>query len=156
MQGKFDSILELPASGKLRIKGPIKAKDDKISGAQVMFLIVQGKGLNAVTVEGMGAWDGTVNDDGEGEWTGDVDRTGLLPRDPNRPDAPRTAGDLKEGTARGIAFAIAADEGEIVPNDDPTPDTPWRFDPPSIQAVTWCAHFKFVAPGSSPTQGAES
>jgi hypothetical protein len=140
MHGKFDSTIPLPAAGNLTIKGPFDPGGDDITRARVLFIIVQGKGTEAVTVEGMGVWTA-----GHDEWIAtNVSRTGELPKGTGTKD-------LALGSARGIALAISVQAGKLVPDLEAETEAteeqtapPVRFDPPAIGAVTWCAHFMFT------------
>jgi hypothetical protein len=123
MVGMFHRRLQLPAAGDIPIAGPFTPdRGEKAKKAKILFLIVQGDGPNAVTAQGEGEWKAG----GQNEWTGKVKRRGALP-----------GGKLKSldrGLARGIALAIVVKPGKL---------TGARFDPPMIQALTWCSDFEF-------------
>ncbi len=124
MNGMFHRILPLGSAGKVAIAGKFTPdRNEKAQVAKVLFLVVQGNGPNAVTVEGEGQWVAG----GPNEWTGKVSRTGPL--------AGGGTGSLVQGFARGIALAIVVKPGKL---------TGSRFDPPTIQALTWCSDFEFV------------
>jgi hypothetical protein len=131
--GQFDDTLILPANGGvIDVKGPLKVDDNPeidgdITGAVIHFLIIQGEGNNTVTAIGQGHW--SRPDD---KWTAQ------LPADAGEhPD--KSPGmfstDVQDGRARGIGLAIAIKAGKVKDG---------AFIPPSFQALTWCADFKFV------------
>jgi hypothetical protein len=126
--GRFDRRLPLPAQGRITIKGPFNPQDRAVDAAKVLFLIVQGEDQDAVIVNGEGMWRRGSG----GDWTGTVPRRG-----------PRVGGQgegtLQQGLARGIALSIVIKPGKVF-------DGGRRFDPPTIEALTWCADFQFVEP----------
>jgi hypothetical protein len=126
--GRFDRKLPLPRQGRVPVKGPFKPQDPAVNAAKVMFLIVQGEGKDAVIVEGEGSWnraDGT-------DWNGIVDRRG-------KRVGGQGLGTLKLGLARGIALSVVIKPGSVF-------DRGRKFDPPTIESLTWCADFQFVEP----------
>jgi hypothetical protein len=126
--GRFDRKLPLPRSGRVTIKGPFNPQDSKVDSAKVLFLIVQGEGAEAVIVEGEGTWNrGTGN-----EWSGTTARSG-------KHAGGGGTGRLHHGLARGIAHSVVVKPGK-------TFDRGRKFDPPTIEALTWCADFEFVEP----------
>ena len=132
MTGQFDDTLTLPASGSIEVKGPLQVDDvidSDIKSAVIHFLIVQGEGDDAVTAVGQGHWARPAS-----EWTAELPvDAGRLPDDPDTPVTFST--DVQNGTARGIGLAIAIKPGKVRNR---------TFVPPAIQALTWCAEFKFV------------
>jgi hypothetical protein len=125
MHGQFDSPITLPTdpTKQVDISGPLHDVDPKATKARVLFLVIQGDGDNAVTVEGEGTW---LRGSEDTPWFGRVDRKGK-----------RAAGGmatLEAGPARGIALAIALKDGELVGG---------HFIPPSIEALTWCVNIEF-------------
>jgi hypothetical protein len=123
--GMFHRQLPLPPTGDIPVAGPFTPdRGEKAKAAKVLFLIVQGNGPNAVTVEGEGRWIAG----GANEWTGKVKRRGALPGG--------ASASLTQGLARGIAMAIVVKPGRLTGGR--------RFDPPTIQALTWCSDFEFV------------
>jgi hypothetical protein len=126
--GKFDRKLPLPSSGRVTIKGPFNPQDNKVDAAKVLFLIVQGEGEDAVICDGEGTWERANGD----EWSGMIDRRGKYAGGEGK-------GPLRLGLARGIALSIVIKPGK-------TFDRGRKFDPPTIEALTWCADFEFVAP----------
>jgi hypothetical protein len=126
--GRFDRELPLPSSGRITIKGPFNPQDNKVDGAKVLFLVVQGEGEDAVIVDGEGTWERANGN----EWSGTIARRGTHV-------GGEGTGPLTLGLARGIALSVVIKPGK-------TFDHGRRFDPPTIEALTWCADFKFVAP----------
>jgi hypothetical protein len=126
--GKFDRELPLPRTGRIPMKGPFKPQDRAVDAAKVLFLIVQGEGEEAVIVNGEGTWNRDNGDD----WTG------MAPRSGPRAGGQGT-GTLQLGPARGIALSVVIKPGRVF-------DRGRHFDPPMIEALTWCADFEFVAP----------
>jgi hypothetical protein len=129
MRGQFDPELTLPddPTKRVTISGPLQEVDPKDTEAAVLFLIVQGEGRNALTVQGTGRWRrGSSSNDPP--WSGTVKREGKTVV--GRPKK------LKTGKARGIGLAIVVKPGNL--------DESGEFVPPSIEALTWCADFKFV------------
>ena len=130
MHGKFNKQLTLPASGDIDVRGPFTPDYDE-KEAIVHFLLIQGgedhksPADQTVTVIGQGRWT-----EGEAEWSGMVSPKGRLPSG--------AEGWLHPGLARGIGLAIAVKPETL------TDDSPPKFDPPSFQALTWCADFHFV------------
>jgi hypothetical protein len=126
--GKFDRELPLPRQGRIPIKGPFKPQDPAVDAARVLFLIVQDEGEDAVIVNGEGIWNRANGTD----WSGAAPRSG--PR-----AGGHGTGSLHLGPARGIALSIVIKPGRVF-------DRGRKFDPPMIEALTWCADFEFVAP----------
>jgi hypothetical protein len=126
--GRFDRKLPLPRSGRIPIKGPFNPQDRGVDAARVLFLIVQGEDEDAVIVNGEGTWERENGND----WSGTAPRSG-----------PRVGGHgngtLQLGLARGIALSVAIKPGKVF-------DRGRKFEPPAIEALTWCADFHFVEP----------
>lgn len=126
--GRFDRKLPLPRQGRVTVKGPFNPQDRGVDGGRVLFMIVQGDDGEAVVVNGEGTWDRSKGT----EWSGTAPRSG-----------PRVnghgTGTLTLGLARGIALSVVIKPGKVF-------DRGRRFDPPTIEALTWCADFEFVAP----------
>jgi hypothetical protein len=126
--GRFDRELPLPRQGRITVKGPFKPQDLAVDAAKVLFLIVQGEGEDAVIVNGEGTW----NRENGTDWTGSAPRSG--------PHAGgHGTGTLHLGLARGIAVSVVIKPGKVFGRGR-------KFDPPSIEALTWCADFDFVEP----------
>ena len=128
--GRFDRKLPLPSSGRIPIKGPFNPQDGKVDSAKVLFLIVQGEGDDAVIVDGEGTW----NRENGTEWSGTTARRG-------RHAGGKGTGQLHHGLARGIALSVVIKPGK-------TFDRGRKFDPPTIESLTWCADFEFVEPAA--------
>jgi hypothetical protein len=126
--GRFDRRLPLPSSGRITVKGPFNPQDNKVDSATVLFLIVQGEGEDAVIVDGEGTWNRANGN----EWSGTTDRRG-------KHVGGEGTGRLHPGLARGIALSVVIKPAK-------TFDRGRKFDPPTIEALTWCADFEFVAP----------
>ena len=124
--GRFDRRLPLPRQGRIPIKGPFNPQDRAVDAARVQFLIVQGEDENAVIVNGEGSWHRARGND----WRGQPLEAGLAFRATERERFGR-------GLARGIALAVVIKPGKVF-------DRGRRFDPPSIESLTWCADFHFV------------
>jgi hypothetical protein len=134
--GRFDRKLPLPKSGRITIKGPFNPQDAKVDSAKVLFLIVQGEGDDAVIVDGEGMWNRANGN----EWSGTTARRG-------KHAGGKGTGPLHRGLARGIALSVVIKPGK-------TFDGGRKFDPPTIESLTWCADFEFVEPAAddpSPT-----
>jgi hypothetical protein len=110
------------------VKGPFSPQDAKVDSAKVLFLIVQGDGKDAVIVEGEGTWNRAKGN----KWSGKVDRHG-------KHVGGHGTGRLQPGLARGIALSVVIKPGK-------TFDSGRKFDPPTIEGLTWCADFEFVVP----------
>jgi hypothetical protein len=124
--GRFDRELELPSQGDVTIKGPFDPNDPEVDGGKILFLIVQGEDENAVIVEGEGTWQ-----KGDHEWSGKTKRHG------KNPAGKPSSDELQPGVARGIALSVVIKPGKVFAGGS-------KFDPPAIEALTWCADFKFV------------
>jgi hypothetical protein len=127
--GQFDPQLTLPTdpTEKIRVAGPLRDMDPKDTSAKVLFLIVQGEGKDALTVQGEGKWT-RGSSQGDKPWIGRVNREGTK--------VGGKTGRLKKGKARGIGLAIVVKDGSLTANGE--------FVPPGIEALTWCADFRFV------------
>lgn len=125
--GQFNDRLALPAntSDKVQVSGPFKP-DPEDESAEVLFLVVQGEGNDAITVQGHGKWT-RDHEKEENDWIGEVNREGKLPDGGRR--------NLSTGRSRGIGLAIVVKDGKV---------SNGQFIPPSLQALTWCADFAFV------------
>jgi len=126
--GRFDRELPLPRQGRITVKGPFNPQDRAVANAKVLFLIVQGEGEDAVIVNGEGTWNRAHGN----EWRGTAPRSG-----------PHVGGHgngrLHPGLARGIALSVVIKPGKLF-------DRGRKFDPTTLEALTWCADFEFVAP----------
>jgi hypothetical protein len=126
--GRFDRRLPLPSSGRITVKGPFNPQDNKVDSAKVLFLIVQGEGDDAVIVDGEDTWNRANGN----EWSGTTDRRG-------KHAGGKGTGRLQPGLARGIALSVVFKPAK-------TFDRGRKFDPPTIESLTWCADFEFVVP----------
>jgi hypothetical protein len=128
LTGKFDKELVLPKDGDMTVSGPLIGDGDE-DAAIVHFLIVQGEGNDTVLAIGEGRWERGGGPEPNPKWSA------TLPLDKaHHPDG--DPGSFRTGkVARGIGLAIAVKSGSVVNGE---------FDPPSFQALTWCADFKFV------------
>jgi hypothetical protein len=139
--GRFDRRIPLPSSDPVTVMGPFDPEDHEVDEAEVLFLVIQGKGANSVVAKGMGTWERGKNDD---KWSGKVSLTGEK-RKPDGSDGP-----LTPGITRGIALAIVVKPGKLFEDDPlaaeeqgPTQGPTLIFDPPQVEGVTWCANFLF-------------
>jgi hypothetical protein len=128
MTGRFDHVVLL-ANGKVRVGGPINPGPN-INKARVVFLLIQGTGRPDMTIlDGRQTWhrDTTKGDD-EQTWSVDIANDG---QDQNgQPNAKLALG---AGGVRGIAVAVGIQQAQE------RADEPNTFDPPAIEALTWCA-----------------
>jgi len=127
--GKFHQVDLPPGTGRVTVTGPFDPQDDSVNFAKILFLVVQGdRGGDVAVIPGEGSWSR-----GSGDWTGTMQRTGV-------PDLGGTDRELRAGEiARGIAVSIVVKPGKMETDD---------FDPPSIEALTWCANFMIGPSGS--------
>jgi hypothetical protein len=129
MTGRFDHVVLLN-NGKVRVGGPIDPGPD-IDKARVVFLIIQGDGRPGMTIlDGRQTWyrDTTKGPD-EQRWSVEIDNQGT-----DQTGAPNAVLSLTDGRAvRGIALAVGIQKAQE------RADAPGTFDPPAIEALTWCA-----------------
>ena len=140
--GKFTKAYLPAREGKVTVTGPFDPDDDDVKFAKIFFLVVQarrhGQAQDTVVVSGDGTW---IRDPGgkETEWSGECPRSG------DRALGPSTR-ELEVGPdviTRGIALSIVAQRGRAEDGE---------FDPPSIEALNWCADLEIVdgdPPGTS-------
>jgi hypothetical protein len=126
--GRFDRRLPLSTSGRITVKGPFNPQDSKVDSAKVLFLVVQGEGDDAVIVSGEGTWNRANGN----EWSGTIDRRG-------KHAGGGGTGRLRPGLARGIALSVVIKPAKTFGGGR-------KFDPPTIESLTWCADFEFVDP----------
>jgi hypothetical protein len=144
--GKFDPV-DLPSQGRVTVTGPFDPQDPKVHFARVLFLVVQGAGTDTIVIPGEGTWSR-----GGGNWRGTVQRRGV-------PDLGGSDRELRANEiARGIAVSIVVKPGrvlvngeELPPGKEPDSGDKVTFDPPSIEALTWCADFAVKAPPGQAT-----
>jgi hypothetical protein len=128
LTGKFDKELVLPEAGDMTVSGPLIGDGDE-DAATVHFLIVQGEGDDTVLAIGQGKWERGGGTKPNPKWSA------TLPVDAGRHPDGKPGGFRTGKVARGIGLAIAVKPGSVENGE---------FDPPSFQALTWCADFKFV------------
>jgi hypothetical protein len=142
--GKFTTGY-LPAVGDITVTGPFDPDDGEVNFARIVFLVVQGTARNTVVVRGKGVW----NRDAGGqktEWRGTAPRSGDLALGPSGQQ-------LQAGVmTRGIAVSIVVQpgrvlqDGEVLPlGEEPKQGATITFDPPSIEALNWCADVEIVS-----------
>jgi hypothetical protein len=123
--------------------GTFDPQNQEINHATVLFMVVQGENDSMVWTHGNGEWHRDDPDHGN-NWIGTASAEG---------DGVRgTRGWLDpakdNGTVRGIAVAL------VVLPAQPGQGDAARFEPPTIQALTWCVSTKLVA--SDATQVADA
>jgi hypothetical protein len=141
-RGKFTKAY-LPAGGDVTVIGPFNPADDAVNVARIVFLIVQGRkqgtALDTVVVRGEGKWHRTQPGPGLTEWRGTCPRSGDTDLGPSNKNLEVGANVI----TRGIALSIVVQRGEQ-PKQGAT-----TFDPPSIEALNWCADVEIVG-GNAP------
>jgi hypothetical protein len=156
--GKFTNGY-LPATGDVTVTGPFNPDDDEVKVARIIFLIVQGmrrgSPLDTVVVKGEGEWHRTQPGYTKTEWRGTCPRSG-------DPDLGPSNSELQvspDADTRGIALSIVIQPGhvlqdsQVLPRDEePKPGAALTFDPPSIEALNWCADVEMVS-GPPPSPG---
>jgi len=140
--GKFSKGY-LPTAGNVTVIGPFNPDDEEVDFARIVFLVVQGRAQDTVVVRGEGEWhrDKTRPPSERTEWRG------VCPRHGN-PDLGSSGKDLEEESGRltrGIALSIVVQRGRVEDGE---------FDPPSIEALNWCADLEIV--GGNPPAPAPS
>jgi len=112
--------------------GTFDPQDPDIKHATVLFMVVQGENNSMVWTHGSGVWQRNHPDNGD-NWVGTADAEGdgvngsrgwLDPAKDN-------------GTVRGIAVALV-----VLPAQPGQGDRAGTFEPPTIQALTWCVSTK--------------
>lgn len=156
--GKFTKVY-LPATGDVTVTGPFNPDDDEVKVARIVFLIVQGMkqgtALDTVVVKGEGEWHRTQPGYTRTEWRGTCPRSG-------DPDLGPSSNELQASPdvfTRGIALSIVIQPGHLLEGDDvlprgeePKDEDALTFDPPSIEALNWCADVEMVS-GQPPPPG---
>ncbi len=124
MTGRFTSLVLNGAN--IDATGTFNPDDQSVDHATVLFLVVQGKDADMVWTHGAGEWQRGQNNNSwigsapaEGKRAGGGNGTIVMGVDNNR--------------VRGIAMAL------VVLPAQPRPNNSTKFDPPTIQALTWCA-----------------
>jgi hypothetical protein len=130
MVGQF---LSLTMKGdEVTALGTFSPQNEAVEHATVLFMVVQGENDSMIWTRGSGEWKKGVNGS---NWTGiaSADGDGVNGTkgrlDPNKDN----------GTVRGIAVALV-----VLPAQPGEGDRAGRFEPPTIQALTWCVSTKLV------------
>lgn len=155
MAGQLGEVMLSKSGGKVRVTGTFDPGDDDVHKAKVLFLIVQGDGrADTVIVEGEAEWR---RENGE-KWTVSIDNNGVFPKpddtagmDNGTPDNSKARlvykDKPKDRMVRGIALAIA-----IKPAKPATQlELKGRFNPPQIEALTWCVELALRQRGTDVT-----
>jgi hypothetical protein len=137
--GKFTKAY-LPATGDVIVTGPFDPDDEKVNLAKIIFLVVQVQDRDTVVVRGEGVWKRDPGG-GETEWFGTVPRHGDLDLGPSNKELREEGGRM----TRGIALSVVVQPSRVLQSG---------FDPPSIEALTWCADLQIV--GGEPPSPASS
>jgi hypothetical protein len=125
MTGRITSVAR--NGNTLDVTGTFDPGDPRVNHATILFLVVKGKDAAMVWTHGAGEWkrpNGT-------QWTGQASATGT--------SAGGGTGQIQHGggdgdRVRGIAMALV-----VLPAQEREPTGSGKFDPPTIQALTWCA-----------------
>jgi hypothetical protein len=127
--GKFTKGY-LPAAGDVTVTGPFRPDDAEVDFAKVVFLVVQGRAQDTVVVRGEGEWkrDPGANST---EWRGTCPRFG----DPALGGSDKELEEESGRLTRGIALSVVVQPGRVEDGE---------FDPPSIEALNWCADLEIV------------
>jgi hypothetical protein len=128
--GKFTKGY-LPATGDVTVTGPFRPDDAEVNFARIIFLVVQGRGADTLVVRGEGEWRRDPGGN-KTEWRGTVARSGDLELGPSDKELQVEPG----RTTRGIALSIVVQPGHVENGE---------FDPPSIEALNWCADLEIVS-----------
>ena len=146
--GKFTKGY-LPAQGDVTVTGPFDPDDPEVDFARIAFLVVQGRAQDTVVVRGNGEWHRNLGP----EWRGTVPRRGNLALGPSAKALQVDDGRL----TRGIALSVVVQPGHVLKNGKVFPrgkkpkptelksGAAPAFDPPAIEALTWCADFEIVS-----------
>jgi len=118
--------------------GTFNPQNDDINHATVLFMVVQGENDSMIWTHGNGVWQRDDPDHGN-NWVGHASAEG--------DGVNGTRGwldpDRDNGTVRGIAVALV-----VLPAQKGLGDGA-RFEPPTIQALTWCVSTKLVPADAS-------
>lgn len=130
MTGRFTNITLLNGGAQLRVEGPFNPGPN-ITSARVLFLLVQGDGeADTVIIENQAKWEKSASPN---SWEATVENSGVFADGKPHPGKePKLHIDPQHPMVRGIALAIGIQPAQKRPNSD-------KFDPPSIEALTWCA-----------------
>lgn len=128
MTGRITSV-ELQGN-TLEVTGTFDPQDPRVDHATILFLVVQGKDAAMVWTHGAGEWKRPNGN----HWTGTAPATGK-----SAGGGPGTIGHAGGDRVRGIAMALV-----VLPAQEQEPAGSGKFDPPTIQALTWCATTKLT------------
>jgi len=123
MTGRFTNVVL--KGGKLDVTGTFDPEDGTVDHATILFLIVQGKDADMVWTHGQGEWQRGPNGN---TWTGSAPAQG---KRAGGGDGTIAMG-VDNNRVRGIAMALVVLPAQHRPGTT-------KFDPPTIQALTWCA-----------------
>jgi hypothetical protein len=142
MTGRFTNVILNGST--LEVTGTFKPEDLAVNHATILFLIVQGDNADMVWTHGAGVWQRGQNGN---KWIGVAPAQGKSPGGKN--------GTIKLGVdndrVRGIAVALV-----VLPAQKRGSSTT-KFDPPTIQGLTWCATSALtVAPPPAARRRAQS
>jgi hypothetical protein len=135
MLGQFLTLVR--EGNVVQATGTFDPQNDDIKHATVLFMAVQGANDSMVWTHGSGAWNRDDPVHGN-KWVGSANAEGDAPRGKRGWLDP----DKDNGTVRGIAVALVvlpAQEADLGGD---------RFEPPTIQALTWCVSTKLVGAGA--------
>ena len=123
MLGRFTSLVLNGA--EVDATGTFDPQDASVNHATVVFLVVQGKDADMVWTHGRGEWKRGENSN---NWVGSAAAEG---KRAGGVDAPIVMG-VDNNRVRGIAISLVVLPAQQRPGSQ-------KFDPPTIQALTWCA-----------------
>ena len=134
MLGQFRTVRLVEDGNKIEVTGTFDPGDPDVATAKVLFLLVQGDGgRKTVIVEGEAKWKRSFGD----EWKIKVPNKGVFPRPKSGAASNNSKARLewkrsaRQRMVRGIALAIAIKPAKPA-------DIPRKFNPPQIEALTWC------------------
>jgi hypothetical protein len=123
MLGRFTTLVLNGAN--VDATGTFDPQNASVDHATVLFLVVQGKDADMVWSRGVAVWQRGANGD---NWVGSAPAQGKKAGGGNGNLNPAT----DNGRVRGIAMALIVLPAQQRPGSQ-------KFDPPTIQALTWCA-----------------
>jgi hypothetical protein len=123
MTGRFTSLVL--DGDTIEATGTFDPQDGSVDHATVLFLVVQGKDADMVWTHGAGVWQRGENNN---SWIGSAPAEGKRAGGGDG----RIAQGVDNGRVRGIAVALVVLPAQQRPGTS-------KFDPPTIQALTWCA-----------------
>jgi len=131
MVGQFLTLVR--DGNEVTATGTFNPENPKIKHATVLFMVVQGEDDSMVWTHGSAAWAADPDDP-----TKKVPWVGTASAEGDGVEGKR--GWLDPGTVRGIAVALV-----VLPAQPGEGDGARKFEPPTIQALTWCVSSKLVA-----------